>query len=96
MISTTVSGHEACPVEYINAEGSLPVCDSNWDSSFFTQLSQEKEQEEDDDDQGEEIRLQKIIKFGFEVQLTYASKNMVIQPFYKELRSHKKARIHYY
>ena len=46
------AGHEACPVkneeyineEYINGEGSLPVCDgpddSNWDSSFFTQLSQ--------------------------------------------------------
>ena len=62
LISTTMSGHEACLVEeYINGEGRLPVCDglddSNWDSSFFTQLSQEKEPEEEDNDQGEEMRL---------------------------------------
>ena len=42
-ISTTMSGHEACPVEvYITGEGSLQVCngldDSNWESSFFEQL----------------------------------------------------------
>ena len=60
--STTMSGLHACSVEeYINGEGSLSVCDglddSNWDSSFFTQLSQEKEPdlEEEDDDQDEEI-----------------------------------------
>ena len=52
-----MSGHEACPVE--NGESSLPVCDgpddSNCDSSFFTQLSQEKAPEEEDNDRGEEI-----------------------------------------
>ena len=77
LISTTVSGHEACPVEeYINGKGSLPVCDglddSNWDSSFFTQLSQEKEPEEEDNDQGEEIETSQKIK-------TYKDANMYLE-----------------
>ena len=35
--------------------------DSNWDSSFFTQLSLEKEPEEEDD-QGKEIETSQTIK----------------------------------
>ena len=77
LISTTMSGHEACPVykKIHNGEGSLPVCDgpdnSNCDSSFFTQLSQEKEPEEEDNDRGEEIETSQKIK-------TYKDANMHI------------------
>ena len=76
LISITMSGHEACPVEeYITGEGSLPVCngldDSNWESSFFAQLVQE-EPEEEDDDQGEQILTLPTIK-------TYKDANMYVE-----------------